>query len=39
MWNTVTNLIRLVKIILQCYYCSDQQYYITSDGYYYIVKK
>lgn len=39
MWNTVTNLLRIVKIILQCYYCKDQQYYITSDGHYYIIKR
>lgn len=38
MWNTITNVLRMANVMLECYYCVDDGYYIDSEGYYYRVK-
>ena len=38
MWNTVTNLLRVVRAIITALGTSEEEYYITADDCYYIVK-
>lgn len=38
MWNTVTNLLRIVNTIITALATSEEEYYITADDCYYIVK-
>lgn len=38
MWNTVTNLLRIMNAILTALATSEQEYYITADNRFYIVK-
>ena len=38
MWNTVTNLLRIVHAIVTALATSEEEYYITADDCYYIVK-
>ena len=38
MWNTVTNLLRIVNAIITALATSEEEYYITADDCYYIVK-
>lgn len=38
MWNTVTNLLRIMNAIITALGTAEDEYYITSDDCYYIVK-
>lgn len=38
MWNTVTNLLRIVHAIITALGTAEEEYYITADDCYYIVK-